>query len=158
MPHPWKAFWDAQAVLLRQPAHGQGPVGRTGRAAVAPKTGLHGGELRAARRRARGGQGQAEPARAGYQEVTVEDLCDLTHHMLVAAGIGRIDLTGTKLKDGIARSRANLVGHLYCVVPRQVPPQRQPQHDDEVVGLPASSRQRKRGFAKSSRPTWLQSV
>ena len=69
---------------------------------------LHGGELRAARRRARGGQGQAEPGRVRIlrrQEVTVEDLCDLTPAMLVAAGLDQIDVHKIWSKIEVLRNR-----------------------------------------------------
>mmetsp|Transcript_2628 Transcript_2628/g.7615 ORF Transcript_2628/g.7615 Transcript_2628/m.7615 type:complete len:203 (-) Transcript_2628:14-622(-) len=61
---------EKRAVLLRPPDDRPGPVGHARRGAAAATSAcparLHGGELRAARRRARGGQGQAEPGRAGY--------------------------------------------------------------------------------------------
>ena len=125
-----------QAVLLRQPADGQGPVGRTGCAAAAPKTGLHGGELRAARRRARGGQGPPEPGRAGYPPAPGGDRRGpLRSHACHAGGRGArsnrrsADLDQNPESPDRSRTSRGLLGGMSGVTPGGYRPSGSPRRD-----------------------------
>ena len=135
---PGSAFEPAKQAVLLLKRTGQVQWDRSAPPTSACPARLHGGELRAARRRARGGQGPPSQHALDIrrQEVTVEHLCDLTHAMLVAAGIDPVDVHMMWSKIGvrnrkIAKRIAGLLRRPYCTIshPGKYRPSGSPKRD-----------------------------
>ena len=110
VPHPWKAFWDAgsKRYYFGSP--------RTGKVQwdvpVAPPSPPRPAYTEASYERlvAELAEVRVRPSQHALdilrrQEVTVEDLCDLTHAMLVAAGLDPVDVHMIWSKIEVLRSR-----------------------------------------------------
>ena len=110
VPHPWKAFWDAgsKRYYFGSP--------RTGKVQwdvpVAPPSPPRPAYTEASYERlvAELAEVRVRPSQHALdilrrQEMTVEDLCDLTHPMLVAAGIDQIDVYMIWNKIEVLRNR-----------------------------------------------------
>ena len=110
MPHPWKAFWDAgsKRYYFGSP--------RTGKVQwdvpVAPPSPPRPAYTEASYEQlvAELAEVRARPSEDALsilrrQEVTVEDLCDLTHAMLVAAGLDQPDVHMIWSKIEVLRNR-----------------------------------------------------
>ena len=114
LPHPWQAFWDARSerYYFGQPTTGQVQWDMPVAAPPPPPPPVRPAYTEASYERlvAELAEGRVRPSQDALgilrrQEVTVEDLCDITHAMLVAAGIDQIDVHMIWSKIEVLRNR-----------------------------------------------------
>ena len=114
LPHPWQAFWDARSerYYFGQPTTGQVQWDMPVAAPPPPPPPVRPAYTEASYERlvAELAEVRVRPSQHALdilrrQEVTVEDLCDLTHAMLVAAGLDQPDVHMIWSKIEVLRNR-----------------------------------------------------
>ena len=114
LPHPWQAFWDARSerYYFGHPTTGQVQWDMPVAAPPPPPPPVRPAYTEASYERlvAELAEVRVRPSQHALdilrrQEVTVEDLCDLTHAMLVAAGLDQIDVHMIWSKIEVLRNR-----------------------------------------------------
>ena len=114
LPHPWQAFWDASSerYYFGHPTTGQVQWDMPVAAPPPPPPPVRPAYTEASYERlvAELAEVRVRPSQDALsilrrQEVTVEDLCDITHAMLVAAGLDPIDVDMIWTKIEVLRSR-----------------------------------------------------
>ena len=114
LPHPWQAFWDARSerYYFGHPTTGQVQWDMPVAAPPPPPPPVRPAYTEASYERlvAELAEVRVRPSQHALdilrrQEVTVEDLCDLTHAMLVAAGLDQPDVHMIWSKIEVLRNR-----------------------------------------------------
>ena len=114
LPHPWQSFWDASSerYYFGHPTTGQVQWDMPVAAPPPPPPPVRPAYTEASYERlvAELAEVRVRPSQDALgilrrQEVTVEDLCDLTHAMLVAAGLDQIDVHMIWSKIEVLRNR-----------------------------------------------------
>ena len=114
LPHPWQAFWDASSerYYFGHPTTGQVQWDMPVAAPPPPPPPVRPAYTEASYERlvAELAEVRVRPSQNALdilreQECTVEDLCDITHAMLVSAGIDQIDVHMIWSKIEVLRNR-----------------------------------------------------